>query len=122
MTTFKKVAHLYLGCKVKSEIPNINPDGVYNLDGFYSKDTVVISDEMHNEELNVDEIKPILKDLADIAEEDAGEMGYLDADDFNYETDGQYTVMEFKYLLSKHYDLFDLIKNGEAINAKTINQ
>lgn len=131
--TFKEVAHLYLGCKV------VIVDGIRDND----KDTLtymnILGDCGGNQyEWLISNCRPILHRLEDMTEEDAklivDEMPmYLGHDkDIDHHfiqalINGTKYVMNYldtveitKILLSKHYDLFNLIDNGQAIDAKIL--
>lgn len=122
MTTFKEVQNLYWGCPIQTK------DGIFPLimykDGEWLLDTPFYGFGAVEQDC-----KPILKDLADITEEDKDwyrkKKGYPvgDYDEWYAEniTQDIGDPLIWSYLLSKHYDLFDLIKNGEAINEKTIH-
>lgn len=70
---------------------------------------------------NVADIKPLLKSLSDITEEDCVALGFEDKAEWyhflwEYPTP-QFNAKGFTYLLSKHYDLFNLIENNEALSS-----
>lgn len=69
-----------------------------------------------------EDFKPILKDLSDITEEDWTALGFEDESEWyhflwEYPTP-QFNEKGFMYLLSKGYDLFNLLSTNQAINAK----
>jgi len=81
-------------------------------------------------------VRAILRRLGDITEEDKRSVialrygfdvvaRYTDAmankQYLSLITDGAYSPAQFDYLLSKGYDLFNLIESGEAFDAKKVN-
>lgn len=139
---FKDVAHLYLGCEVQARKKNRNKEWLTGTAVEVTRksnhgDWVVVNfDEVHciinaqwNEVcsnfhtyfLSEDEIKPLLRKLDSMTEEESYDLEML----------GHHLVIcracsnEFhaartNYLLSKHFDLFNLIENGEAIDISTV--
>jgi hypothetical protein len=115
----KDYLHLYLGCEVKwntNIVTLIDTDGINcNVFGepLFSKSNTSIKN-----------IKPILRPLSDMTEDEHKEWQNIR---FNREfklkpvlTDAEYE--SFRYLLSKHFDLFGLIEAGLAIDATTLKQ
>jgi hypothetical protein len=141
----KDILHLYLGCEVET------PNGIGILisvgDSERGEDCIV-SIQNNDEEsgfygewtdytLEHHVIKPRLRQLSSMAEEEFREVLYDEAteefggitfteqfknavENINIE-DVVLTPHQTKYLLSKHFDLFDLIPSGLAIDATTIN-
>lgn len=72
-------------------------------------------------------IKPILRKLEDLTDEDAQEVGYDNAYSFLVDNNsyvncvGPFLPRSFHYLVSQGYDVFGLIPAGLAIDAKTLN-
>lgn len=102
MIEIKDVIHLYLGCEVenkKGQRVNLTPMLLAHcLDNKY--------------ELETEQWKPILRNLSDMTEEEKDEWLSIwhvqDDDETNMRTHAQ----ETKYLLSKHFDLFNLHEQG----------
>jgi len=108
--------HLYLGCTAMiTEGSTVSP---YNL----SSD--ILSSVYAGEFVDV---KPILRPLSDMTDEESREIcAYTrNAQAFvKFDTPiGKEAInpLPFKYLLSKHFDLFGLIEAGLALNAKQLN-
>lgn len=100
----KDVIHLYLGCEVenkKGQRVNLTP--------------MLLAQCLVNKwELETEQWKPILRNLSDMTEEEK-------------ETSGKFNVCSnfelaewFRYLLSKHFDLFNLIESGLAIDKNNL--
>ena len=133
--TFKEVAHLYLGCTIK---------GLSHGEWFLSPSILAREQNSEGEFLYS---KPILHRLEDMTDKDAIELVSLWSDiflnvekkdvrykklnfEFNYASSRRVRTEQvdfcklnsnqFLFLLSKHYDLFNLIDNGHAIDAKTL--
>jgi len=108
--TFKEVAHLYLGCKVK-----------WNDDSLFSEK---ISDFDLFQMSHINDIKPILHRLEDMTEYDKvnaiNPMLYGFESIINQSEKLRQLAEITIFLLSKHYDLFNLIDNCQAIDAKTL--
>ena len=130
-TKIKDVSHLYMGCPLLSE------EGAKDTKSYTWFDRV--SDGKH---------KPILSRLEDMTEEDAKELlkirygragwfnpiyerhSSLCVDFYFYDSNQKKCVSQLDwdtlnaesvaYLLSKGYDLFNLIPSGEAIDRKTL--
>lgn len=71
-------------------------------------------------------VKPILRPLSDMTEEESKEL--LSIQDLKRGViDTKYVIVtrsweDARYLLSKHFDLFGLIESGLAIDVTTLNQ
>ena len=116
MIKFKDVAHLYLGCKIETE------EGIGTLDEIStekSDDTTITSYDLVNAYLKYDEFKPILRPLSDMHEDEAKEafVAYHDEDNHH-----EGSAKKTRYLLSRRFDLFGLIENGEAITLTNTNK
>lgn len=138
-TTFKDVAHLYLGGNIQVEyegrVGNIftyyHPAGKFNVDRIW----VCSLEEDGNPEMScsapVDKVKPILRKLDSMTEEEAMDGGWTNKRSFDsfvkihqYDDTDQLTrrwfAQDFIYLLSRGFDLFGLIDSDQAIDASTI--
>lgn len=116
MTQFKDVAHLYLGCKIKTE------EGIGTLDEIStekSDDVTITSYDLVHAYLRFDEFKPILRPLSDMTDEEekASRAMYHNAGNYNFGI-----AAKTNYLLSLGFDLFGLIENGEAITLTNTNK
>lgn len=138
MTKFYEVANLYLGCKI-ADNDGITTDmnAHYFLYGNFSK-------------IHSGELKPVLRRLSSMTEEEALEfvnIGLIPAHKFEkisvtilnenviYFTDHNTTgfntehdrcfdkldSLQFSWLLSKHFDLFGLLDNNEAIESPSLS-
>ena len=135
-TKFSQVAHLYLGCEIQDEEKpqgttaildsiDTNGDCYYN---YYDNETYL--SDTDSVMCHVDDIKPILKHLSDITEQDQAfltelvnnpkPIQFLPIDGNKFTGFNQSATYGFSYLLSKGYDLFHLIETGQSINAKTV--
>lgn len=146
---FKDVAHHYLGCEVMAKRKNDTEfskgiivevtkgsnhgDWVYvrfeDIVESVSNTWEVSKSTAHHYFLCEDSIKPILRKLQDMTEEDAKGIGYDSAFFFRDTvrivhngrfTNTTFTGKEFHYLCQRGYDLFGLIDSGEAIDYKTV--
>lgn len=114
----KDYLHLYLGCECLANVPNIEVKQWLIIDGDF------IGYKGKNYFTN---IQPILRKLSDMTEEEMNECGNLIYDFSDDEelnrwkwSDFDFGCAEqFHYLLSKHFDLFNLIPEGLAIDKTT---
>ena len=121
MIKFQEVAHLYFGCPLQTK------DGIGTFNVLYSAGTVKPKScvpigcyDLVKSDWRFSEVKPILKPLSDLTQSDADVLGWADIENlrerfFNEPELDDFTPLEFLYLLSKGFDLFNLIDNGEAI-------
>lgn len=102
---FKDVAHYYIGCKIGS----ITEDSFVTMLGIeWNSELPIIGADGYNYQYS--EIYPALFPLS-----------AMTAEQKRYYTLGKYLLPnDFKYLLDNHFDLFDLIESGEAIDATTL--
>lgn len=125
----KDYLHLYLGCPfIYGEGPKIW-DG---WSGFEKTDTYYYTDEEQNHiklgghHFQVAKIKPILRPLSDMTDEELQECGnmvydFSDDPELNNHKWQDFEIglapEQFHWLLSKHFDLFGLIEAGLAIDS-----
>jgi hypothetical protein len=130
-TKFKDVAHLYFGCQLQTE------EGIGKLNELNNDEEceqpITCYDLVHAF-LRYDEVKPILRPLSDMTEEEATEVGRRGSEGWNIIAKGEpiscnadvsklglgvvhRQAAETAYLLSRGFDLFGLIESGEAISA-----
>jgi len=117
MIEIKDYLHLYLGCVVESSVPG---DGV--------KEKFILN-EIDKGILMLAEnrwIKPILRPLSDMTEEEETEYlkifpEYEDYQRLMWETQILMEGEGTKYLLSKSFDLFNLIPEGLALDKTKLN-
>lgn len=112
-TKFKDVAHLYLGCKIKTEEGEGTLNGLYN-DG----NEPIVSFNLVHAHLNFDEVKPILRPLSDMTELEHHIVNGIKPETNDYTRDAARTT----FLLSRGFDLFGLIESGEAISEVNATQ
>jgi hypothetical protein len=128
----KDYLHFYIGCK--AQLPEgtiVIIEGIYKNDGnTYAKCLVQDSrSDINGVDMSymVDALKPILRQLSDMTLFDGIDLGYKGDMDLGewIQHRNKITIWnptQFHYLLSKHFDLYDLIKEGLAIDATTLKQ
>lgn len=124
MKNIKDYLHLYLECEVLSS----NSGMVWQLIGIVNDDGVLYHKDFKKNTASLQNLKPILRPLSDMTEEEAKEIGFW-SELYNKITGTEkghaiydlYTAEKLRLALSKHFDLFGLIEAGLAIN-KTLNQ
>jgi len=113
--------HLYLGCEVMLWTDATNP--VFEPE----RKRLVIDAKVYDHitlktALDVG-AKLILRPLSDMSEEEAKELGLNDLAKILYHgTQRVFSFDQVRYLLSKHFDLFNLIGEGLAIDANTLKK
>lgn len=138
--TFKEVAHLYLGCTIQHfhgttflcavDLPYIKNDTLpikpilHRLEDMTFKD--ICSLYSYQDKIFISETtchKYTVFYYKWVHEDKDRNL----ADGYSYSSictpliNSKFSVNELTFLLSKHYDLFNLIDNGQAIDAKTLN-
>jgi len=118
MTDLKDVLHFYLGCKIQHRFPDKSyNEGIKTLTA--SKLQQIADPETQDEKYwtSLKWWKPILRKLSDMSEEEKTEYnkrkqrkGYM----------AQIHADNTAWLISKGFDVFDLIPSGHAIEAKTL--
>jgi hypothetical protein len=100
---------LYLGCKAFHQVL-----GEKTISIAWLNDIIHYCGEDVDFELEL--IKPILRPLSDITEEEIKQMEY-------FAPDGSlgYSAQGYKFLISKHFDVFGWIEKGLAIDSTTLN-
>jgi hypothetical protein len=116
----KDYLHLYLGCEIQSLSGGTM---IYTLTGIGRKQAL-FSDRYGNEMwLAENDYKPILRPLSSMTEDEKQEYEatrvFVRATPVHQIGNMQWTPETFKYLLSKHFDLFGLIEAGLAIDKTT---
>lgn len=119
-----QILAMYLGCRIQFRKTSVGTFVGYSGDsgGFVEVD--MDGTGLYVSHHRVNEVKPILRRLEDMTEEEAIECGVSGAW-CDLEFDGtwrsnQFTTKAFIGLLSKSFDLFGLIDAGLAIDAKTL--
>jgi hypothetical protein len=119
--SIKDYLHLYLGCKVYDT--KAEPNDCISTMTTVSNEGYII-DNFAND-LPVEDIKPILRPLSDMTDDDFKYCGQWGFGAINLEhklLHKTFSPEATVYLLSKHFDLFQLIEAGLAIDATTLNQ
>ena len=123
MKKLKDHLHLYLGCEALVE-GYTNRKYPFNYRGIINYQLLLESGQHYS---SVKAIKPILRPLSDMTEEEAreGEIWGVWHDvnlmGEDWDTFG-FSPHNFKHLLSKGFDLFGLIEAGLAIDKTTLKQ
>lgn len=123
----KDYLHLYLGCEVDYSGTRCELFGVHQaycvIGDFGNIGMVKIPTE------DFIRLKPILRPLSDMTEDELNECGNLDYDfsdepelnKWDYKSfDTLISANQFVWLLSKHFDIFNLIPEGLAIDKNKI--
>jgi len=121
-TTFKEVAHLYLGCKIQTK------EGVGTFNSLHDSGPEPIgSHDLVHAHLDYHEVKPVLRRLETITEEEMeayhaieDRANILGNPDREIQSRA-YSPVSLVYLLSRRFDLFGLIDSGEAVNADSLS-
>lgn len=115
MKKIEDYLHLYLGCecvRVKARYP-------------YKKGEVIKLD-IDTLKYFASDVKPILRPLSSMAEEEAKELDLADVQigllAFGHRLQMHMTPDQFKKCLDKHFDLFGLIEEGLAIGSTKTEQ
>jgi len=119
MRDVKEFLHLYLGCQC---FVHIDDDEEMILHGV-GTDGIWINSEFYQfGDSTTNLIKPILRPLSDITQDELKEAGAISKDiiiknDDNADSSESELWFNYtRYLLSKHFDLFNLIPEGLAID------
>jgi hypothetical protein len=134
----KDYLHLYLGCRVRiveDEVATGILIGLVERDGYNTEHPCRVKIERKGKHslyycFDYSEIKPILRPLSDMTEEELQECGNM-VYDFSGEPelnnhkwkDFEIAAPEqFHWLLARHFDLFGLIEAGLAIDKTTLTE
>lgn len=118
----KDYLHLYLGCDCIVSNPLINSEtkrvvsvnkDTEQCEIYYWNEPHLDGEKVHP----IEDIKPILRPLSDMTEEEGVEIFWQPVKGENFSIK---TGQEFKQLLDKHFDLFGLIEAGLAIDKTTL--
>lgn len=123
----KDYLHLYLGCECEITQPTVHKFA----DGFeytYSGVVKLSAEILWAFQTVLYRLKPILRPLSDMTEEELQECGnmiydFSDDPELNNHKWQDFeicAVEQFYWLLKKHFDLFGLIESGLAVD-KTLN-
>lgn len=121
---FKDIYMHYIWCEVKTEM------GVFKLlariDNEWVLDTIAYGAGAVEQN-----IKPILRKLEDMTEEDAIQgkwhsrehfIEFMETHRYGQRQTQMWYASDYNYLCSKGYDLFGLIDSSEALDAKTVKK
>lgn len=109
--------HLYLGCKCIADGKLGTIEGVSTMNAGCSGNNPLIffeDGEVSTGDTDIEEVKPILRRLSDMTEEEKGEWIGLPPDV------RVMTPYQFLWFLSRGFDLFGLIDNQLAVDEKTV--
>lgn len=124
----KDVIHLYLGCRVSTPIG----EGQFTQYSVETGQCEIVYGAMGPDfakVYDVSELMPILRPLSGMTEEEMEECGNLcydfrDDPELNKWDVNSFNCLlmpeQFLWLLSRHFDLFDLIESGQAIDKTKI--
>lgn len=121
----KDYAHFYIGCDVLQD-----DNEIARLVGIYAETCMLIHEATGQfGECDISKIKLILRHLSDLTEEEMiycvanGQLVYCGQSPENFVIGwGAFRPEITRFLLSKSFDLFGLIKAGLAIDATTLKQ
>lgn len=125
----KDYLHYYLGCECKMTKPSYH--AVHELHLSTGTTFVLTGKLLHYfiEPTTKAEVKPILRKLSTTTEEEKNKIAELSkkyrGSEFTlpaFEMSKMWAAEQTHYLLSKHFDLFQLCEAGLAIDADTINK
>lgn len=109
---FKDVAHLYIGCKVQWLRSFYVENPYLIITNFILADAPYLLDH---------DCKPILYPLSAITEEQQKVLRLLEVT-HSPGIRAYVYAPGYKYLLENHFDLFNLIESGEAIDVTTLEK
>lgn len=107
--------HLYLGCDIMILCYKDYSGGTYKLTG------KIFANIIDNYNPKEDLIKPILRPLSDMTEEEREELNDIELGESSWPTVARALAPCFAWMLSKGFDLFGLIESGLAIDKTTLH-
>ena len=123
--------HLYLGCSVIIEQLKYDSNNIANktvLAGPYKLIAVGLSENNRVIKLDgytpvvTDTIKPVLRPLSDMTEDEAIDFGWMRLFTLEHFIDKKlYKPESFAHLLARQFDLLNLIEEGLALDATKMN-
>lgn len=126
------VLHFYIGCDIWSEYNN-RAEKLIGVERSVDGETIVATHYKVRYRYDISEIKPILRPLSDMTEDEinygVSTWGEDFVDYYNGVGEGMRfceglpvkdAVVFFMWLLSKRFDLFSLIESSQAIDATKI--
>jgi hypothetical protein len=128
----KDYLHLYLGCECRP-LDNTKQGWLMGIRIMQGVENAFLQYDLNSTEnlipFKLNELKPILRPLSDMSDEENLEFGGLWAFAETYipdieDTHDPYEIEPeaFRFLLSEHFDLFGLIEAGLAIDKTTLNK
>jgi hypothetical protein len=126
----KDYLHLYLGCRVRIEEDEVATGiliGLVERDGYNTEHPCRVKIERKGKHslyycFDYPEIKPILRPLSSMTEDEKKELDAIEKNGSSYPTVAYALAPCFAWLLSKHFDLFGLIDAGLAIDKTTLTE
>jgi hypothetical protein len=116
---WEDVAHLYLGCKVMHNGNVVEFKRIDLTELMAAVDYGVMGPEYMGCE--VYELKPILRPISSITKMDKEEAGMSLTEEEDNSISFHFPWYGMLVLLRKQFDLFGLIKSGQAIDSTTLN-
>lgn len=120
----KDYLHLYLGCQVQYKFITIIEKLELRIGKLYGiKGSYCFLETVYGfKEERIEDVRPILRPLSDMTEEEVNEADTLQK--FQLEDEDEAQVLNYalmtKFLLSKRFDLFGLIESELAIDKTTL--
>lgn len=118
MKELKDYLHLYLGCEIDVSGQREILDSVAKSGQI---ETLFRGHLRNYRDLSDEDIAPILRPLSDMTEEEEGKIKCSNWTGMQH-GEWEYTIESFRFLLSKHFDLFGLIESGLAIDKTTLKE
>lgn len=116
--TWPEVAHLYLRCTVFFD------NNKWRLISIHENSLLHLGNGSLKNDVWAKECKPILRPLSSMTDEEQIELKSIQENgpilDLNHIMLPNQTFKRGLYLLSRHFDLFNLIPTGQAIDATTL--
>lgn len=114
----------YLNSSLRMRVEQeYNPGQYYNLEvaGFRNDHRVTVflkwEDTNGTGEFELEECQPLFKPMSDITNAQAKKFGYCDVSDLKWDvTKRKVKLYIWEWLLSQRYDVFNIIKTGDALN------
>jgi hypothetical protein len=120
MTTFKDVAHLYIGCQIKC-VRSDQSSEIERFGRITEFTPLLLSDSRY---LNNEIWKPILRNISTMTKDEDIECNSIMHGDwvefYKEKSYIHYETRKIVYLLSRGFDMFNLIANGQAVKKHQI--
>lgn len=89
---------------------------IFNITHADGDDYSVLNDFGTNDERDIDRIKPILRPLSDMTDEEINHKRSILTETKDYSKYERQVAEMFHYMITRGFDLFDLIPSGQAID------